>query len=279
MTRMIVAIISAFVAVFGGSEAEAESRPCMPIQGGVILDFADLAGAYSLERSGVRVTWASLIELLPGDRLEVLAPAAYVRVHSSASADRYYRQANGPLCVAPTVQGSWISNSVRMLADALGRRPNESGRPLFTRERELKLGLTDLADRSAVVRSGSRTIALPWRGGSPPFDVLVTGPASFVWIDERTVNARLLLLREPRDLEAGTYEIRITDQHGVVASGGFVATSTLGAAPQDLAEAVAATADVLTGDRLRRFDAYLDLARYYRSSTIAPRLMNLLEDE
>ena len=288
--RMIV-MLAAVVIGWQPMIAQAQNRKtCTQIDASSILTFSGGSSGYRLVRRNSDIGVALFAPLQSGDGLFVKNDAGHLSVQLPSGRIRRISHDEGWFCVRQQARPTPSSNAAAEMGRQATKRQDKGDRPSLTRgERDgphasqgpIRLAHADLLDRTSRVVIGSRSLALAWYGGTPPFHVRIRHASGNLIVDEYGLGSHLLLLDRPRDLVAGTYEVSVTDARGGASCGSFVAVpSEAGnvAPPTSADFALIYAANQIDRGPTHLFDAFLALSPFFGVDETVGHVMSLIAE-
>lgn len=253
----------------------AAAADCTDLKAGVVVDFQGGSANYELIRGERRVAISFFSEARNGDRLRLLQ-AGRISIQRGNGQIQNISQVGSWFCIRSGPPVRPFDNFVRNLGDLLTAARDGVGSLITRGDGDLALAPRTLADGTAVVGTGSRSLALAWQGGVAPFSVEIGQAGRAPIVSEADIHARLLRLREPRMLASGRYTVRVRDATGAVVEGTFSASGHAPANPGSAEEAMGIAARLLEAGPSHAYDAFLVLSPFRAQSQSASQLMDLV---
>lgn len=277
----MLAIAAGALAV--GARAAAAPARCTRVAADAIVDFTPPVAGYLFLRAGRPVPLRIFADLAPDDQLQVTRRGGSLLVRGLDGRDHTLTFGSGRICIDAPATGNIVTNALRQLGSLITQRILRTTPGVGRGEEEnrlpLRLAPPDLAAGTARVPAGRRPFAVAWAGGRPPFSVSVTGATGESLVQYDGLEARVLILEEPRMLRQGRYCVRIDDSAGLRAEGGFTAIAPP-AAPVPVNPG--AGGSLFEAARLygagAQFDAFLLLAPHYEANRTATEFVELLRE-
>jgi hypothetical protein len=208
---------------------------------GFVLGYAGLGSDYAIKHAGTRLNAANWLPLYPGDVVDVLKPNGHITISLAGASLKILDRHDAPYTIrAPR---SAISRSLANLLIALRSvaKESEADVPLVARggAEQLRLVLP-LPTGVNAIAPGQRSFGASWRGGVPPYRVILQRQDGAVLATENDIDTPELFVASRRiSLPDGSYTVTVNDAVGARDQAQIVA-GEVPPPPPDLMSSIAA---------------------------------------